>query len=128
VSPSLFLPVFVQPDAQEPTVRFYEQALGATRRPALAFGDSGLRLVPVGQVLVITGDDHALGPVREVGAVFLVDSLAEARSRLQAAGAAIVPAAYPAARASGPERPLSATSLYARHPDGTLAEYVEHSA
>lgn len=35
VIPALFLPVFVQPNAQEATVSFYEQVLGTFRRPEL---------------------------------------------------------------------------------------------
>ncbi len=126
---TLFLPVFVRPDAHDATASFYEHVLGSPRRPPLVSSALGVRIIPVGQVLVIAGEADALNRIRDVAATFLVDSLAETRDRLRSVGATILSTAGQAATAAqaDPGNPLNATSLYARHPDGTLAEYVQHN-
>ncbi len=123
----LFLPVFVQPDVEEATISFYEHVLDSPRRPPLVSSTLHVRIIPVAQVLVIAGEPEALDRISEVAATFVVDSLAETRDRLRSGGAIIFSApgqVAPAQADAGAS--LNPSSLYARHPDGTLAEYVQH--
>lgn len=125
---SIFLRVFVAPAEQEAAVSFYEQVLGAPRRPAMCAAGLGLRIVPVGTVLVMAGDEAALAPVRRTSATVLVSSLAAAVDELVAAGASIErqPTESGTLTTDDGVPVVRATNAFAVHPDGLVVEYVQH--
>jgi hypothetical protein len=86
-------------------------------RPAdLRFAFDDLELGAIGDFLVIAGSPEALAKHREATGPVVVSDLAELEATVVAAGAQIV--APVAESATG-------SFLYARHPDGSLVEYVQ---
>lgn len=95
----------------------YESLLGDKAGLRFSMPDLHLELASVRGLLLIGGSEEALRPFRQTSATFLVDDLDAYRSRLLAAGATIV--------RDRREVPTG-WNLTARHPDGTVIEYVQH--
>jgi hypothetical protein len=73
----------------------------------------------LGSVTLISGDEEALAPMRELRATFIVDSLADFEAHLRSHGGTILqpPTPTPAGR-----------NMVARDVEGTVFEFVEPSA
>ena len=100
-------------DDLEASVSFYERLAG-TR--ALRFGRGGVEVAAVGCFLLMSGPESELEVLRKVAATIAVTDVDEAQKTLAELGADIIagPVATPAGR-----------NLIARHPDGTVYEYVD---
>lgn len=108
--------VCVAPAALEDTLKFYERTLGKPRGLRYFHPGLGLELAEVGPVLLVSGPEAALAPVRDVRLSMSVDSLEDAVALVIDAGGRVVrpPTPVPTGR-----------NVVVRHPDRTLVEYVE---
>lgn len=96
------------------TLPLLEELVG---RPAdLRFPFQDVELAAVGDFLVIAGTPEALEPHRAATGPVVVDDLEALEATVLAAGAEIT---VPRATSE------TGSFLYARHPDGSLVEYVE---
>ena len=98
---------------------FYEPLLGLKAEDRFRYEKAGLELARVGNLLIIAGSDETLAPFRETSVTFLVDDLGETRKELLTHGAQIL---------RDTQEVPTGHNLTVRHPDGTVAEYVEHDA
>lgn len=96
------------------TVELLQHLHGREPHMRFAFGD--LDLVGIGDILVVSGTEEALGPVRGSMGPWIVNDLDRARQILIDAGAQIV---------SDIEPVPTGRMLYARHSDGSVVEYVQ---
>lgn len=94
------------------------QAIHGTK-PHMRFPFGDLSLAAIGDVLVVAGSEDALAPLRGSHGPWIVDDLEQTRSQLLALRAEIL---------RDIEAVPTGTMLYARHPDGTVVEYVQWNA
>uniref|UniRef100_A0AAU2V3Y2 VOC family protein n=1 Tax=Streptomyces sp. NBC_00003 TaxID=2903608 RepID=A0AAU2V3Y2_9ACTN len=116
-SPRAFIRVFTRPGTLEALTRFYEEALAVERDMWFTYPAKGLALAAVGGFLLVEGADKDVAPFLEVDGTLLVDDAAAHLARLTSLGAEILEPLHKVPTGSG---------FHARHPDGTLIEYVEH--
>ena len=84
----------------EDTVSFYENLIAQKARLRFDYPEYDLKLAQVGSVLLIGGTEQSLAPFRATEATFLVNDITAWEKHLPSTGV--------------------------RHPDGMVAEYVEH--
>ncbi len=98
-------------------VSFHEQLIGQKARLRFDYPAYQLKLAQVASLLFIAGTEESLAPFTATHASFMVDDIAAFADHLPTVDAEIV-------------RPVKAVpsgwNMLARHPDGTLVEYVEH--
>ncbi|MGW1995095.1 VOC family protein [Embleya sp. NPDC001921] len=116
-TPRAFLRVFVEPGDLERATTFYEELQGVERDMWFTFREFGIALSAVGGFLLIEGEAETVERFRSTTGTLLVPELAPYLERLTAAGAEIT---------EPPRRVPTGAGLTARHPDGTIVEYVEH--
>ncbi|MFE1955125.1 MULTISPECIES: VOC family protein [Streptomyces] len=100
----------------ESSVTFYEQLAGS---PALRFERGGVSVAAVGCFLLMSGPERELEVLRKVSATIAVRDVDEAKSVLAASGAQVI---------AGPVPTPVGRNLIARHPDGSVFEYVDRQA
>ncbi|MER6582128.1 VOC family protein [Nonomuraea sp. NPDC001023] len=115
--PRVLIRVFVPSEELDQSIDFYERLQGTAIDARFAFAAVGLELATVGAFLIIAGDEAALRPFRDTVGTLLVDDVRPYYERLVAEGAEIV---FPLQ-----DVPTGA-GFNARHPDGTVVEYVHH--
>ncbi|TGA92100.1 VOC family protein [Streptomyces sp. MZ04] len=115
--PRTFVRVFTGPGTLESVTAFYEQLLGVERDMWFTYPDLSLGLAAVGGFLLIEGTEESVAPFRATAGTLLVDSAQKYLDRLTAAGAEITDPLKAVPTGAG---------FSARHPDGTVIEYVEH--
>ncbi|MFE0178915.1 VOC family protein [Streptomyces sp. NPDC059002] len=115
--PRTYTRVFTGPGTLDSVAAFYERVLGRERDLWFAYPEKNLALAAVGSFLLVEGTEEALAPFRTTHGTLLVDSAQPYLDRLVAEGAEIV---YPLVKVP------TGSGFTARHPDGTLIEYVEH--
>lgn len=98
---------------------FYESLFSEKAAFRIQYPEMNLELAPVGPFLLIAGTNEALEPFRSTSATILVDSLDEFRSYLEAHDAELL---------RGPRQVPTGINMTVKHQDGTIVEYVEHSA
>ncbi len=108
--------VYLHPDDFDSTITFYEELFGETSRLRFTYPSAGLELAQVASVLLVAGSDEALTPFRGSHLTLLVDDLAAFRDVLLTRGATIL---------DGPQDVPTGMNMHARHPEGTIVEYVE---
>ncbi|WP_190214651.1 VOC family protein [Kitasatospora indigofera] len=113
--PRVLVRVFLDPGGLEAGTRFYELLQGVTTDARFTFG--ALRLATVGAFLLIEGAEEELAPFRSTTGTLLVDDVRPYHDRLVAEGAEIVVPLQQVPTGAG---------FNARHPDGTVVEYVHH--
>ena len=116
-SPRAFVRVFTGPGTLEKATCFYEEVQGVERDMWITYPAKGLALAAVGGFLIVEGTDEAVSPFLDVDGTLLVDDASAHLARLTALGAETVEPLHPVPTGSG---------FTARHPDGTVIEYVEH--
>ncbi|MET9364959.1 VOC family protein [Streptomyces sp. NPDC006632] len=116
-APRAFIRVFTPPGTLERLTRFYEEVQGVERDMWITYPAKGLVLAAVGGFLIIEGSEEAVAPFLSAAGTLLVDDASAHLARLTERGAKIVVPLH--------EVPTGA-AFYARHPDGTVVEYVEH--
>ncbi|SDN24808.1 glyoxalase [Acetanaerobacterium elongatum] len=100
------------------TVAFYEELYGEKCRLRFEYKQTGLTLAQVAQVLILSGSEEALKPFAQTRVTFQVDSVAEYKEYLLNSGAEII---------RDITKVPTGWNMTVRHPDGTVAEYVEFS-
>ena len=97
----------------------YEALTGERVKTRFVVPGRGLTVALLGSVTLISGDEVALAPMRELRATFIVDSLADFEAHLRSHGGTILqpPTPTPAGR-----------NMVARDVEGTVFEFVEPSA
>lgn len=108
--------LYLHPEDLDATIAFYEELLGETSQLRFTYPAAGLELAQVASVLLIAGSDEALAPVRRSQMTLLVDDLPAFHDALLARGATIL---------DGPQDVPTGMNMHARHPEGTVVEYVE---
>lgn len=84
--------------------------------PQLRFRFDPWELVGIGDVLIVSGPEEALAPIRGSLGPWIVDDIEETRRVLIASGAEITRAIEPVP---------TGRMMYALHPDGSVVEYVQ---
>ena len=96
----------------------YEALTGERVKARFVVPGRGLTIALLGSVTLISGDEEALTPMRELRATFIVDSLADFEAHLRNHGGTILqpPTPTPAGR-----------NMVARDVEGAVFEFVEPS-
>lgn len=115
--PRVLIRVFVPRGKLEASVEFYQRLQRVEADAHFDFPEAGLRLATVGAFLVIEGAAEALAPFRSTTGTLLVDDVVPYHDRLVAEGAEII---FPL------QQVPTGAGFNARHPDGTVVEYVHH--
>jgi predicted enzyme related to lactoylglutathione lyase len=108
--------IYVDACALDATIAFYAQAQGMKCERRITIAETGVEAAKVGGVLILSGSQEKLAPVRHVDAIFYVDSLDAFVSWLREHGAEIL---------AGPHAVTGGRNLTARNPDGLVVEYFE---
>ncbi|GAB2765967.1 glyoxalase/bleomycin resistance/dioxygenase family protein [Salinifilum aidingensis] len=115
--PRVLIRVFLHPGQLEDGVAFYEKLQGTGADAQWSYPAKNLRLATVGAFLLIEGGDEDLLPFRSTTGTLLVDDVQPYYDRLVAEGAEII---FPL------QHVPTGAAFNARHPDGTVVEYVHH--
>jgi hypothetical protein len=100
----------------ERSITFYEELFGESCHLRFEYANMGLELAQIGTVLLIAGSEIALLPFKATKVTFLVDTVFDGRDALLRQGAIIL---------DGPQQVPTGWNMRVKHPDGTLAEYVQ---
>ncbi len=100
----------------EEVIRFYEGLQDVACERRVSIPETGVEAAKVGGFLLLAGDREQLDAVRQVGAIFYLDSLDVFSSWLEQHGGEII---------HKPRTVTGGRNLTARHPDGLVAEYFE---
>jgi pentatricopeptide repeat protein len=121
--PRALIRVYVAAGELDGAIEFYEKMLGVENDMYMSIPsdpadpEGGLTLATVGGFLIIEGSQEQLAPLRETAGTLLVDDIAPYFERVIAQGAKVV---------HMPDERLGGAGFTARHPDGTVIEYVHH--
>ncbi|WP_214416412.1 VOC family protein [Sphaerisporangium fuscum] len=115
--PRVLIRVFVPPGELGKSIDFYERLQGTAADARFTYAAAGLELATVGAFLIIAGDEATVRPFRDTVGTLLVDDVRPYYERLTAEGAEIVVPLQDVPTGAG---------FNARHPDGTVVEYVHH--
>jgi alcohol dehydrogenase len=108
--------VYTDNEHFEEVIRFYEGLQGTACERRIRIPETGVEAAKVGGFLLLAGDTKQLDAVRQVGAVFYLDSLDEFSAWLEQHGGEII---------HKPRTVSGGRNLTARHPDGLVVEYFE---
>ncbi|GHF37647.1 MULTISPECIES: VOC family protein [Streptomyces] len=97
-------------------VAVYERLTGTE---ALRFQRGGVKVAAVGCFFLMSGPEAELSILRKITATIAVTDVEEAVADLRAVGAEII---------AGPVPTPIGRNLVARHPDGSIFEYVDRAA
>ncbi|MFD9069278.1 VOC family protein [Streptomyces lasiicapitis] len=116
--PRTLIRVYTPPGTLASVTAFYERLLGTERDMYFTYPAKELTLAVVGSFLLVEAAEEVLEPFRATDGTLLVDSAEAYLTRLTAEEGTeiLVP----------PHRVPTGTGFTARHPDGTVIEYVEH--
>ncbi|MBB5955602.1 putative enzyme related to lactoylglutathione lyase [Saccharothrix tamanrassetensis] len=115
--PRVYLRAYVPPGGLEQAIGFYERLLGVRADLRTPYPEKGLSLATVGAFLLIEGAEETVEPFRATHGTLLVDDVAGYLERLEQEGAEIT---------DPPVDVPTGVGFTARHPDGTVVEYVHH--
>lgn len=116
-SPRALIRVFTRPGTLEELTARYERVQGVRRDMWFTYPELRLALAVVGGFLLVEGEAADLAPFRGVHGTLLVNDAGAHLRRLLAEGGEVLDPLRPVPTGSG---------FTARHPDGTVVEYVEH--
>jgi predicted enzyme related to lactoylglutathione lyase len=108
--------LYVARDKFEQAITFYERIQGISCERRVHIPETGIDAAKVGGFLIFTGAPESLARVRDVSAIFYVDSLASFLPWLNENGAEIL---------AGPRTVTSGQNATVRNPDGLIVEYFE---
>ena len=113
----ILMRIFVDSRDLENSIHFYEKLFGEKCELKFKYPEKELELAMVGSILLISGSEERLKPFTETKITFLVDSIEEFLEFLTTHDATILE--YPKSVPTG-------KNMRVKHPDGLIAEYVEH--
>ncbi|MBV8793688.1 MAG: VOC family protein [Hyphomicrobiales bacterium] len=108
--------LYVALDKFEQAIAFYEWIQGLSCERRVHIPETGMDAAKVGGFLIFTGAPQSLARVRDVNAIFYVDSLAAFVPWLSENGAEIL---------AGPRTVTGGRNATVRNPDGLIVEYFE---
>jgi hypothetical protein len=111
------LRIYLDAGQLEYSIAFYEELFGEPCQMRFTYPGVGLELAQIGSVLLLSGSEASLAPFKATKATFLVDSLQDCRNELLKLGAIVL---------EEPKCVPTGLNMRAKHPDGTLVEYVQH--
>jgi predicted enzyme related to lactoylglutathione lyase len=111
------VPVFTE--NIDAAIERYGALTGETVQQRFLLADRGITIALLGSLTIISGEESAIAPLRNVRATFIVDSLAEYEVHLRATGATILQAPRPTP---------AGKNMVARDPEGAVFEFVEPRA
>jgi len=111
--------IFMSPDRLESAISFYEQICGEKCGQRFSYAEAGLDLAQVDRFLLIAGSDEKLKPFKSTQITLLVDDIESYYAYFKQAGAEIL---------SAPKVVPTGKNMRVKHPDGLVAEYVEHKS
>jgi predicted enzyme related to lactoylglutathione lyase len=111
--------VYADADEFEALIRFYEDLQQTKCERRVKISETRTEAAKVGRFLILGGDQESLSSVKDVDAIFYVDSLDEFHAWLKGNGAEIV---------HGLRQVTAGRNVTARHPDGLVVEYFEAAA
>ncbi|MCZ7414931.1 VOC family protein [Streptomyces sp. WMMC897] len=97
-------------------VPVYERLTGAE---GMRFANGPVEAAAVGPFILMSGPEAHIDVLRRITATLAVQNVEEAATELAAVGAEVV---------AGPQSTPIGRALVARHPDGSVFEYVDRSA
>jgi predicted enzyme related to lactoylglutathione lyase len=111
--------LYSTPESFEQAIKFYEGAQDITCELRFENKEKRISGAKIGKILILSGADDDLAPVREISAVFYVDSLDAFVPWLEGNGARILlpPQTIPFGR-----------NMTVRNPDGLVVEYFQPPA
>lgn len=101
----------------EKSIEFYEKVLNEKCNLRFKHPEANLELAQVGTILIISGSDEALKPIKDTQVTFLVDSIVEFKDFLLNSGSIII---------RDLKEVPTGMNMTVKHLDGTIVEYVEH--
>ncbi|WP_144240512.1 VOC family protein [Paenibacillus sabinae] len=110
------LRLYTDKEKFESTIAFYENIQGIDCEMRFNIAERDIQGAKIGGVLILSGEKESLDPVRDIQAIFYVDSLGEFEPWLKENGAEIV---------HGPHSNAFGKNMMVRNPDGLLVEYFE---
>ena len=113
----ILMRIFVDSRELENSIHFYEKLFGEKCELKFKYPEKELELAMVGSILLISGSEERLKPFTETKITFLVDSIDEFLEFLTTHDSIILE--YPKSVPTG-------KNMRVKHPDGLIAEYVEH--
>ncbi len=113
----ILMRIFVDSRELENSIHFYEKLFGEKCELKFKYPEKELELAMVGSILLISGSEERLKPFTETKITFLVDSIEEFLEFLTTHDSTILE--YPKSVPTG-------KNMRVKHPDGLIAEYVEH--
>jgi hypothetical protein len=100
----------------EQSIEFYEKILNEKCDLRFKYPQANLEIAQVGNILIISGSDENLQPLKDTQATFLVDSAIEFKDFLLNNGATVV---------KDLKKVSTGMNMTVKHFDGTIVEYVE---
>ena len=113
----ILMRIFVDSRELENSIHFYEKLFGEKCELKFKYPEKELELAMVGSILLISGSEDRLKPFTETKITLLVDSIDEFLEFLTTHDSTILE--YPKSVPTG-------KNMRVKHPDGLIAEYVEH--
>jgi predicted enzyme related to lactoylglutathione lyase len=104
-------------ESLDEAVTFHEALIGQKARLYFDYSEYDLKLAQVASILFIAGTAESLKPFIATHMTFLVDDIESYARYLPTVGAEVL---------EPPKIVPTGWNMLARHPDGTLVEYVEH--
>jgi hypothetical protein len=101
----------------EQSIEFYEKVLNEKCNLRFRYPQANLEIAQVGNILIISGSDEDLKPLKDTQATFLVDSIIEFKDFLLNNGATVI---------KDLKEVSTGMNMTVKHLDGTIVEYVEY--
>lgn len=114
-----FTRIYIDPEKLHITINFYEQLFNQQCHLRFKYPEYHLELAAVGSVLIIAGNEQNRKPFETTQITYRVDDIEEFKEFLLDNGAEII---------KEPQTVPTGINMRIRHPDGTIAEYVEHKS
>jgi predicted enzyme related to lactoylglutathione lyase len=108
--------IYLAPEQLEMAIAFYERLSGQTCRVRFVYAEEDLELASVGSFLLIAGREAILTSFKAISMTIVVRSIMACQDLLVSEGATMI---------DGPKQVPTGWNMHARHPDGTLVEYVQ---
>ena len=110
--------IILNPDQMESAISFYENLCGEECRLRFHYAETGLDLAQIDHFLLIAGSDEKLKPFKSTQITILVDDIEGCHAYFKQTGTDIL---------SAPKVVPTGKNMRVKHPDGIVAEYVEHN-
>lgn len=108
--------VDIETSEMNKTIQFYEDLYQEKCKARFHYDDLNLELAVISHVLIMAGDTETRKELAIASATFAVDSIQEAKKFLEERGAVCL---------TEPRQTPGSWIMFVKHPDGSIAEYVQ---